>query len=155
MIHSDHFCVVAILRLRAVRRLQKLNASLGHANREAERPVGARAVHRRGGPIFVHGFLEDYAVYAVLAKKKSLAIGMLIFLWMKHPHSACYFFCGACTQACRSSSRKKTARGSSSRCALAAEFFRTAPRDYPTTRVYDFFLRLRADVRVASPAALP
>jgi hypothetical protein len=92
MIHSDHFCVVAILRLRAVRRLQKLNASLGHANREAERPVGARAVHPRGGPIFVHGFLEDYAVYAVLAKKKSLAIGMLIFLWMKHPHSACYFF---------------------------------------------------------------
>ena len=63
-------CVVAILRLRAVRRLQKLNASLGHANREAERPVGARAVHPRGGPIFVHGFLEDYAVYAVLAKKK-------------------------------------------------------------------------------------
>merc|ERR1712118_525677 len=50
---------------------------------------------------------------------------------------------------------KKTARVSSSRCALAAEFFRTAPRDYPTTRVYDFFLRLRADVRVASPAALP
>ena len=95
MIHSDHFCVVAILRLRAVRRLQKLNASLGHANREAERPVGARAVHPRGGPIFeffVHGFLEDYAVYAVLAKKKCLAIGMLIFLWMKHPHSACYFF---------------------------------------------------------------
>merc|ERR1712224_478120 len=78
-----------------------------------------------------------------------------LFLWMKHPHLACYFFCGACTQACRSSSRKKTARGSSSRCALAAEFFRTAPRDYPTTRVYDFFLRLRADVRVASPAALP
>merc|ERR1712149_56039 len=76
---GDHFCVVAILRLRAVRRLQKLNASLGHANREAERPVGARAVHPRGGPIFVHGFLEDYAVYAVLAKKKSLAIGMLIF----------------------------------------------------------------------------
>ena len=101
MIHSDHFCVVAILRLRAVRRLQKLNPSLGHANREAERPVGARAVHPRGGPIFVHGFLEDYAVYAVLAKKKCLAIGMLIFLWMKHPHSACYFFCGACTQACR------------------------------------------------------
>ena len=70
MIHSDHFCVVAILRLRAVRRLQKLNASLGHANREAERPVGARAVHPRGGPVFVHGFLEDHAVYAVLAKKK-------------------------------------------------------------------------------------
>merc|ERR1711977_302267 len=84
MIHSDHFCVVAILRLRAVRRLQKLNASLGHANREAERPVGARAVHPRGGPIFVHGFLEDYAVYAVLAKKKSSTFGVLFFLWSLH-----------------------------------------------------------------------